>query len=190
MSEFRHLPVVAKSAAASHVGEADVVVAADLLRVGDVARACGKTVRAIHHYEKIGLLEPEKRSTGGYRLYAEDAVTRVKWIGKLHDLGMTLSEIKQILSAWKDAASAPAAMATLEDVYRQKLDEVRMQIAHLSTLEHELEASLNYLQTCTICDPKELIAACSSCTVHTTSEPQPDLVSGLYAGDQSASNDN
>lgn len=181
MSNFHHLPVVddvdsSPGPASDPRTEPDV-----LIRVGDLARACGKTVRAIHHYEKVGLLEPHKRSSGGYRLYADDAITRVKWIGKLHDLGMSLTEIQKILSVWEDAPSAPQAMATIEAVYRQKLDEVRRQVAHLSTLEHELEASLAYLQTCSTCDPKELIAACSACTVHTAKQPEPELVSGLYA---------
>ena len=181
MSNFHHLPVVDDVDSSPGPGSDPRTEADVLIRVGDLARACGKTVRAIHHYEKVGLLEPHKRSSGGYRLYADDAITRVKWIGKLHDLGMSLTEIQKILSAWEDAPSAHQAMATIEAVYREKLDEVRRQVAHLSTLEHELEASLAYLRTCSSCDPKELIAACSSCTVHTAKQAEPELVSGLYA---------
>ena len=40
-----------------------------LLRVGDLARQTGKTVRAIHLYEELGLLAPATRSSGGFRLY-------------------------------------------------------------------------------------------------------------------------
>src|ERR1041384_2231185 len=65
-----------------------------LLQVGDLARASGKTVRAIHHYEEVGLLKPHARSKGRYRLYDQAAVTRVRWIGKLHDLGLSLSQIQ------------------------------------------------------------------------------------------------
>ena len=59
-----------------------------LLQVGELAKAAGKTVRAIHHYEEIGLLKPDARSKGRFRLYDPSAVTRVRWISKLHDLGM------------------------------------------------------------------------------------------------------
>lgn len=153
-----------------------------LLQVGDLARICDKTVRAIHHYENLGLLSPHKRSKGRYRLYAPDAVARVNWIGKLHAMGMTLSEIQQILSTWEQAPSAPEAMAKMRAVYHQKLKEVHAQIARLSSLERELHASLEYLDTCEICDPTELVAACSACTVHKCHEHEPELVAGLYAG--------
>jgi DNA-binding transcriptional MerR regulator len=153
-----------------------------LLQVGELARLTGKTVRAIHHYEEIGLLRPHKRSDGNYRLYAHDAVARVRWISKLNDLGMSLSEIQRIVALWEHAPSAPGAMAEVRRLYRAKLDEVHAQVARLSALEDELNASLEYLDTCeSSCDPGELIAACSSCTVHSPSEIEPDLVAGLYA---------
>jgi len=150
-----------------------------LLRVGELARRCDKTVRAIHHYEELGLLKPHKRSKGGYRLYASDAVERLKWINKLHDVGMTLSQVQEILSTWEASPSAPEAMAKIRAVYHQKLTEVHQQIARLSSLERELHASLRYLDTCETCRPDELIAACAACTIH--DQPEPNLVSGLYA---------
>src|SRR5215510_2565465 len=73
----------------------------ELLQVGELARAVGKTVRAIHHYEEIGLLKPHKRSKGRYRLYAPDAVARVRWLDKLHALGMSLTEIQHIVATWE-----------------------------------------------------------------------------------------
>ena len=174
MSNLRRLPILEPA------GETEEEER--LLQVGELASACGKTVRAIHHYENLGLLSPHKRSKGRYRLYASDAVARVRWIVKLHDMGMSLSEIQEILSTWEKAPSAPDAMAKMRAVYHQKLKEVHAQIARLSGLERELHASLEYLDTCETCDPTELIAACSACTVHTCHEPQPELVAGLYAG--------
>lgn len=153
----------------------------DLLQVGDLAREVGKTVRAIHHYESVGLLKPHKRSKGRYRLYAKDAVARVRWIGKLHDLGMSLAQIQQILALWEQAPSAPEAMRQIRAIYEQKRAEVRAQVARLSTLERELDASLDYLTTCNTCDPGELVAACCDCTVHDESEAEPELVAGIYA---------
>jgi DNA-binding transcriptional MerR regulator len=175
MSNVHRLPIL--EPASPHVDDEE-----QLLQVGELAKACGKTVRAIHHYENLGLLTPHKRSKGRYRLYAADAVARVSWIIKLHDMGMTLSEVQSILSTWEQAPSAPEAMAKMRSVYHQKLKEVHAQIARLSALERELHASLEYLDTCETCDPTELVAACSACTVHDCHEPEPDLVAGLYAG--------
>jgi DNA-binding transcriptional MerR regulator len=151
-----------------------------LLLVGDIAKASGKTVRAIHHYEELGLLRPHARSKGRYRLYDHAALERVRWIGKLHDLGFSLGQIQELVSEWERAPSAPGAMAQIQRVYRQKLDETRAQIAHLASLERELVSSLAYLDTCGTCDPAELVAACCQCNVHDPAQGEPELVAGIH----------
>lgn len=153
-----------------------------LLQVGDIAKATGKTVRAIHHYEEVGLLRPHARSKGRYRLYDHAALTRVRWIGKLHDLGLSLSQIQQIVTNWESSSSAPDAMARIRDVYQQKLEEVRGQIANLLALERELVASVAYLDTCETCDPAELVAACTNCNLHDRTQAEPELVAGIRGG--------
>jgi MerR family transcriptional regulator, copper efflux regulator len=151
-----------------------------LLQVGDIAKASGKTVRAIHHYEDVGLLRPHARSKGRYRLYDQAALNRVRWIGKLHDLGLSLSQIQEMVEAWEKAPSAPGAMSRIRALYTQKLEETRAQIAHLASLERELEASIDYLDTCgTACDPAELVRACTNCDHHDRSLPEPELVAGI-----------
>ena len=64
------------------------------MRVGELAKAVGKTVRAMHLYEELGLLEPRARSEGGFRLYGPEAVDRIHWIVKLQAIGFTLAEIQ------------------------------------------------------------------------------------------------
>jgi DNA-binding transcriptional MerR regulator len=172
MSTVRRLPLL--TGASSRGGDPD-----DLLQVGDLARAVGKTVRALHHYEEVGLLRPSARSKGRFRLYDASAVTRLRWIGKLHDLGMSLGEIQSVLESWEASPSAPEAMASIKATYAERLASTRAQIARLRDLERELEASLRYLDTCDRCDPAELIAACSACQVHDASDLAPDLVAGL-----------
>ena len=153
-----------------------------LFQVGDIARATKKTVRAIHHYEEVGLLRPHARSQGGYRLYDRDALARVRWIGKLHDLGLSLAQIQELVQIWEASPSAPGAMGRMRAIYTQKLEETRAQIAHLATLERELEASVEYLDTCDTCDPAELVRACSCCNHHDKTKPEPHLVAGIHAG--------
>ncbi|APR85413.1 transcriptional activator TipA [Minicystis rosea] len=153
-----------------------------LLQVGDIAKASGKTVRAIHHYEEVGLLRPHARSKGRYRLYDQAALARVRWIGKLHDLGLSLAQIQELVHLFETSPSAPGAMGSIRAIYAQKLDETRAQIRHLTALERELEASLSYLDTCDTCDPAELVRACSCCNHHDKTQPEPHLVAGIHAG--------
>src|SRR5262249_26009354 len=105
------------------------------LQVGDIARLSGKTVRAIHHYEELGLLRPHARSKGRYRLYDAGAIARVRWINKMHDLGMSLPQIQEVVRTWEGAASAPSAMARVRGIYQKKLEETRAQIEHYKALE-------------------------------------------------------
>ena len=68
-----------------------------LLRVGELAKRTGVTVRALHHYDSIGLLQPSARSEGGYRLYDRDDVARLHGIQTLRRLGVPLAEMTQLL---------------------------------------------------------------------------------------------
>src|SRR5688572_3583810 len=88
--------------------------------VGDLAKAAGKTVRAIHLYEDMGLLKPE-RSKGRYRIFGSEALVRVRWITKLQNLGFSLAEIQQLSRAHDGSDSAKLAAAKLREVYVQKL---------------------------------------------------------------------
>jgi DNA-binding transcriptional MerR regulator len=157
-----------------------------LLQVGDLARAVGRTVRAIHLYEELGLLQPHTRSKGKYRLFDQGAVVRVRWIAKLQDLGLTLAEIQGVVREWEQAPSAPGAMRLMQDTYRARLAETRAQLSRLRALEAELAASLHYLDTCTSCDPARLLGACNSCELHGCSTHPPELVAGFHAGQRPA----
>jgi DNA-binding transcriptional MerR regulator len=153
----------------------------DLLQVGDLARLSGKTVRAIHLYEQMGLLRPHARSKGRYRLFGADAVMRVRWIGKLQDLGLSLTHIQEVVREWEASSSAPGAMAKMRDVYAQKLASTRAQIERLRALEAELAESLKYLETCDVCQPARVLSACSCCDLHEQNDVAPELVAGFRA---------
>jgi MerR family transcriptional regulator, copper efflux regulator len=151
----------------------------ELLQVGDLARLCGKTVRAIHLYEELGLLRPHARSKGRYRLFSRDAVIRVRWIGKLQELGLSLTTIQTAVREWEMSSSAPGAMAKMREVYSEKLASTREQIQRLQALEAELADSLKYLETCDTCDPVRLFPACTCCDLHEQDEHPPELVAGF-----------
>ncbi|MCJ0763946.1 MerR family transcriptional regulator [Variovorax terrae] len=69
-----------------------------LLKVGELARRTGLTVRTLHHYDEIGLLKPSGRSGAGYRLYSREDVQRLHGIQALRHLGLPLHDIAQLLA--------------------------------------------------------------------------------------------
>jgi DNA-binding transcriptional MerR regulator len=154
-----------------------------LMQIGDLAREAGKTVRAIHLYEELSLLKPAARSKGRYRLYGPEAVVRIRWIGKLQDMGFSLTDIQTVLREWErqSESSAPRTMTKMREVYAKKLAETRENLRRLQALEHELDASLNYLETCEVCEPDRLMSACTSCDHHDCNATVPHLVAGFRA---------
>jgi DNA-binding transcriptional MerR regulator len=151
-----------------------------LLKIGELARRTGKTVRAIHLYEELGLLTPAVRSKGGFRLYPAKAVARIEWIQKLQDMGFSLTEIKAFLRVWEESSAAPTAMATVREIFAGKLRETRETIGRLTKLAEELQESLAYLESCRSCEPTHTQPECGTCEMHGhEGKKAPLLVDGI-----------
>lgn len=88
-------------------------------RVGELARASGLTVRALHHFDEIGLLRPTARSPSGHRLYGPDDIRRLYRIVALRQLGMPLRQI---------ASSLEGGPCELADAVSRQLDHVEAQL--------------------------------------------------------------
>ncbi|VWM08969.1 MerR family transcriptional regulator [Burkholderia lata] len=67
------------------------------LKIGDLAKKAGLSVRALHHYDAIGLLSPSQRTDGGARLYGRDDLIRLHRIEALKRFGYSLPDIKASL---------------------------------------------------------------------------------------------
>lgn len=147
-----------------------------LLKVGELAKRSGKTVRAIHLYEELGLLTPAVRSRGGFRMYPQRAVTRMEWIQRLQDMGFSLTEIKTFLRMWEESATAPKAMETVREIFRDKLRETEETLGRLKRLSAELRESLAYLESCRSCEPVHTQGECCSCELHGHDGKAPPLL--------------
>lgn len=151
-----------------------------LLRIGDLARQTGKTVRAIHLYEELGLLQPATRSSGGFRLYEPAAVERMRWIDLLHGMGFSLHEMSELLRSWWSSDLGPGAMERLRDLFQRKLEETRTALTRHQQLERELIQGLAYLETCRACaTPDVAVKACVHCGQDHGMENEPALVAGI-----------
>lgn len=153
----------------------------ELLQVGDLAKATGKTVRAIHLYEELGLLRAHERSKGRYRLFTSEALLRVRWISKLQSLGLSLSQIQSLVREQEGSGSASIAAQKLRETYAQKLEQTRSKLAELQRLEAELEDSLRFLSTCDSACPSAVpVHSCPTCDRHPESHEVPELITGVH----------
>ena len=151
-----------------------------LWRVGTLAEKAGKSVRALHLYEEMGLLQPASRTRGGFRLYDERALLRLQWIDRLQELGFSLKDAADFLSGIRDEDNGPAAMSALRDFYASKLSETQATIQRLRALEGELSASLAYLDGCHSCNHPTPRQACPSCTTGAHQGDAPALVAAVH----------
>lgn len=124
------------------------------MRIGELARITGTTVRTIRYYEEIGLLPaPDERSSGAHRTYSAQDAERLRTVLRLKDLlGVSLEELRVLIAA-EDArttlreeflaeGTAPRRRAeilrqALGNIERQR-DLVRRRQAELAALDAEL----------------------------------------------------
>lgn len=93
--------------------------------VKEVSDLTGVSIRALHHYDDIGLLRPAKITDAGYRLYDEEALNRLQTILLFRELRFPLKEIKAIMeSSGFDRMKALKQQIKLLELQRKRLDEL------------------------------------------------------------------
>ncbi|MER5836007.1 MerR family transcriptional regulator [Streptomyces sp. NPDC002130] len=90
-----------------------------LIRIGEVARGAGVSVRAVRYYEQQGLLIPE-RSPSGQRLYRQDAITLVRFFQQMFAAGLTSRRITELLPCW-DSGHTDAGQRAMLRAERERI---------------------------------------------------------------------
>src|SRR5437016_1076262 len=103
----------------------------EALKVGELAKRTGLTVRTLHHYDEIGLLQPSLHTEAGHRLYTADDVARLQRVLSLRQLGFSLEEVRGCLER--------SSFSPLE-VIRLHVARLREQIELQKALCERLEA--------------------------------------------------
>lgn len=107
------------------------------VRIGEVATELGLNPKTIRYYEEIGLLPTPERTPGGYRLYDAADRERLLFIGKAKAIGLTLEEIREILTLRREGERPCAHVLDLLD---QKLATVDAQLRRLKEFRKDLVA--------------------------------------------------
>ena len=113
---------------------------ASRLQIGQVAARAGVTIDTVRYYERQQLLEPAPRSSGGFRLFTQNAVERIRFIKQAQDIGLSLDEIRELLTSTGGAAQCQR----VHDLLKAKLSELDERMRAMRefrrTLNHYLEA--------------------------------------------------
>jgi DNA-binding transcriptional MerR regulator len=76
-------------------------------QIGEVADAVGLSLRTIRYYEETGLVPPSGRSTGGFRLYTDADIERLRLVKHMKPLDLTIEEMRDLLTT-RDQLADPA----------------------------------------------------------------------------------
>ncbi len=107
-----------------------------------LAKAAGVPSSTIRYYERIGLVEPEDRSQGNYRLYSEESLRKVKFIRAAQAIGFTLDDVKALLS---DEAGHTPTCGNVQTLIEDRLGEIELR---LRDLRHVRKVLTGALQKC------------------------------------------
>lgn len=75
-------------------------------QIGEVATEVGLSLRTIRHYEEVDLVPPSGRTSGGFRLYTDDDIERLRLVKDLKPLQFSLEEMRQVLDIRERLAEA------------------------------------------------------------------------------------
>ncbi|SCW80620.1 DNA-binding transcriptional regulator, MerR family [Paenibacillus tianmuensis] len=100
-------------------------------KIGDLANLTGLTVRTLRFYDQIGLFSPSEHTESGHRLYNESDLARLHQILSLKELGLSLEEIKSVLTGGQ---ISPLEIVNLQ-INRIK-EQIKLQQKLLEQLEH------------------------------------------------------
>jgi MerR family transcriptional regulator, thiopeptide resistance regulator len=100
-----------------------------LYKVREFAKLAGVTVRALHHYDRLGLLTPQRRTGSRYRLYSERDLARLEEIVVLKFLGIPLKEIRPLLDQQSGLVDALQRQQRVLGEKRRQLEQAITTIA-------------------------------------------------------------
>ena len=110
------------------------------MQIGEVAEQTGLSLRTIRYYEEVGLVTPSSRTIGGFRLYTETDVARLRFVRRMKPLEFSLGEMKDVLQVLDGLETDPqspqhADLVARLEMYRDAAN------ARVSALREQLDVA-------------------------------------------------
>jgi DNA-binding transcriptional MerR regulator len=113
--------------------------------IGETAERSGFSASALRFYEGIGLVEPSTRTDAGYRLYDDDALTRLAFIARAKQLGCSLGEITDLAVIWDGERCGPV-QRRFHELLTTKIALAQRRIDELAALVGQLREAASHLE--------------------------------------------
>ena len=140
---------------------------------GELAQACGVTVRTVQYYDEKSLLSPSAHTEGGRRLYSEADAARLRRILLLKSLGLRLADIRSILASDVSTTVLRDILEAQDARLAAELQERSLARQRIATMIASLDAT-GELPAQTIPDMEAIMQNSATPTTNTTPQPEPE----------------
>ena len=111
--------------------------------ISQLAKAADIPTTTVRYYERVGLVEPEDRSHGNYRLYSDESLARLKFIRAAQGTGFTLDDVRALLS--DDSGNVPTC-GSVQGLIEERLGDIERRLKDLRAVRKVLKAALEKCQ--------------------------------------------
>ena len=160
---------------------AEAPVQSKLLKIGEVARRTGVTLRTVRYYQSLGLLGEPVEVKSRVRMYPERVCRRIALIRDLRRLDLPLERIRVLLSARHEAPTGAEGSAELAGTLAEKLTQIEERLTDYRAMKENIGAALAHLQTCLCCPRKPSTAVCEACDLVRGCDEVPPYFDALLA---------
>lgn len=144
-----------------------------LMRIGDLAKRAGTTMRTIRYYEQIGLIAPAARTKGGFRLYEEEELRKLRLIKSLQVLDTPLAQVKAFFDQRQRGKVASDIAPAIRRLLEKQLVGMENRIAQYRALQHSVRQTIEILECCSACSLEPGPDVCPQCPAITSREKIP-----------------
>ncbi|MEM6436263.1 MAG: MerR family transcriptional regulator, partial [Cyanobacteria bacterium P01_D01_bin.115] len=148
------------------------------LKIGELAKQTGLSIRTLHYYDEIGLLVPSHRTEADHRLYGDEDIIRLQQILSLRQLGFALKEIRACLE------NPEFSLPQVIDLHLARLQEQMAVSRSLFTQLSQLAQQLQSAQSVAVEDLMTTMETITMTQQYLTQEQQDLLEGRLNQGQQ------
>lgn len=153
-----------------------------LLTTGDMARLSNSTLRTVRFYEEEDILRPTLRSDGGHRLFSETELEKLLLVTDMRAAGLSLEEIKTILSIKSGSSTGAEASQRVGEFLRSQIKAMEEKVLVLQRLQQDFAQANELFNKCHYCENRGTFPTeCGYCGVMDEPTSLPRTVRVLWS---------
>ncbi len=136
-----------------------------LMHIGQLAEKTGVTPRTLRYYEELGMIHPEDRSEGSFRLYSERQLMKVKLIQTLKALDFPLTTIRDMMTIHQRSRTGGEAATEVLKAVDLQLRTLGNKLSEYEEMKRALQQTAQIVEMCVVCERDLSSRDCETCYV-------------------------